>query len=254
MFRFPLLVWAALVVTVAATGRSDDGFRCETDVFVGAEKKPVQQSLTVFTGELVYDFLLGQPEEITVYDVARGTIKLLDKKRKLCATIPTDDLLKIAAMYRTRKAESDLFKFCTQPVFEETFADNSLTLTASQFTYRVTCVKPGRAGAEQRYCEFADWSARLNGIRPGNLPPFPRMELNKSLASNGVLPEEIERTITTMHLTGRRHETIRSRHLFNWALSARDRDLIEEVGDHLINYKPASAEDYLGLTKKMAGK
>ena len=42
--------------------------------------------------------------------------------------------------------------------------------------------------------------------------------------------------------------------LFNWALSRRDRDLIEEVGNHLVKYKPASPEDYLGLTKKMAKK
>jgi hypothetical protein len=30
--------------------------------------------------------------------------------------------------------------------------------------------------------------------------------------------------------------------------------LIEEVGDHLIKYKSVSAEDYLGLAKKMAKK
>jgi hypothetical protein len=157
-------------------------------------------------------------------------------------------------MYKTRKADSDLFKFCTEPKFEETFADNVLTLTSPQFKYVVTCVKPERSGAEQRYREFADWSARLNGIRPGNLPPFPRMELDQSLAAQGMLPEEIKRTITTSYLTGPRTETVRSRHLFNWTLSARDRALIEEVGDHLVKYRPASPEDYLGLAKKMAKK
>jgi hypothetical protein len=254
MLRIHWLVWTVLLVTLATTGRADDGFRCETDVFVAAEKTPVQQSLTVFTGTLVYDFLLGQSQEITLYDVQRGTIKLLDKKRQLCTTILTDDLLQITAMYKTRKAESDLFKFCTEPVFKETFADNILTLEADQFTYRVTCVKPKWAEAAQQYCEFADWSARLNAIRPGNLPPFPRMELNKALAGQKMLPEDIVRTITTTHLTGRRDETIRSHHVFNWALAKRDRQLIEEVGDHLIKYKSVSAEDYLGLAKKMAKK
>jgi hypothetical protein len=255
MHRIHWLVWAVLLMTLTTTGRADDGFRCETDVFVAAEKEPVQQSLTVFTGTLVYDFLLGQSQEITIYDVERGTIDLLDKKRKLRATILTDDLLQITALYKTRKAESDLFKFCTEPVFEKTLADNSLTLGSSQFKYRVTCVAPRWAGAEQRYCVFADLSAQLNAIRPGNLPPFPRMELNKALAAHQMLPEEIERTITTRNITGaRRNETIRSRHLFNWALSARDRQLVEEVGDHLIKYKSVSAEDYLGLAKKMAKK
>jgi hypothetical protein len=119
----------------------------------------------------------------------------------------------------------------------------------------VTCTKPEPNSAVQSYRDFADWSARLNGIRPpGNLPPFARMDLNKALAAQGMLPKNIERTITTRHLTGRRTETVRSHHLFNWALSTRDRGLIEEVGDHLVKYKPATAEDYLGLTKKMARK
>lgn len=254
MHRIHWLVWTMLLMTLATTGRADEGFRCETDVFVAAEKTPVQQSLTVFQGAVAYDFLLGQSQEITVYDVNRGTIKLLDKKRQLCATILTDDLLQVTALYKTRKAESDLFKFCTEPVFNKTFAENILTLEADQFTYRVTCVKPKRPEAAEQYCEFADWSARLNAIRPGNLPPFPRMELDKALAEQRMLPEEIVRTITTKHLTGRRNETIRSRHLFNWILSQRDRELINEVDDHLIKYKSVSAEDYLGLAKKTATK
>jgi hypothetical protein len=254
MRRIHWLVWTMLVVTLATTGRANDGFRCETDVFVAGEKEPVQQSLTVFTGTLAYDFLLGQSQEITVYDVKRGSIDLLDKKRQLRTTIPTDELLRITALYKTRKAESDLFKFCTEPAFEKTFAKNILTLDSSQFTYRVTCAAPGHTGAERQYCEFADWSAQLNAIRPGNLPPFPRMELDKCLAAEGMLPEEIERTITTRHLTGRRSETVRSRPHFNWTLSVRDRELIEEVGDHLIKYKSVSVDEYLGLAKKMAKK
>ena len=115
-------------------------------------------------------------------------------------------------------------------------------------------VKPEHDGAERRYCEFADWSARLNGLRPGNLPPFPRMELNKALAEPQMLPEEIERTVSTTHLTGRRTETIRSRHLFNWSLSKPDHERIEEVGNYLTQYTPANVEDYLGLTKKTARK
>jgi hypothetical protein len=249
-FMLSVVVW----MVVTTTGLAAEGFRCETDVFVGTEKNPVQQTLTVFHGDVVYDFLLGQSKEITVYDVKHGAIKLLDPQRELCCTIVTDDLLQVAAMYKTRKPESELFKFCTEPKFAETFADNVLKLDSPQVKYQVACIQPKQRGAEQRYRDFADWSARLNSIRPGNLPPFPRIELNKALAAQGMLPEEIERTISTTHLTGRRTETVRSRHLFNWILSGRDQALIEEVGDHLVKFKPATAEDYLGLAKKTARK
>lgn len=261
MLRIQRLVWVALFMSVVSLATGAEEFRCETDIFLAAKKEPVQETLTIFTGGIVYDFLLGQAEEITIYDTGRGTISLLDKKRELRTSILTDDLLQFTAAYKTNKAESDLFKFCIQPEFEETFADNTLTLKASQLTYIVKCVKTEQSTAEQlhaqrvrRYAEFADWSARLNGMRPGNLPPFPRMELNDALVRNGILAEEIERTISTTHLTGRRSETIRSRHLFNWGLSMRDRQQIENVGDYLTRYKSVSVEDYLGLSKKMARK
>jgi hypothetical protein len=254
MFRFQRLTWVALIMTVAVSAHAVEEFRCDTEIFVAAEKNPVQQTLTIFAGGVVYDFLLGKAEEITVYDVGRGQISLLDKTRKLRTTILTDDLLQVTAAYKINKAQSDLFKFCTDPAFEVTFADNTLNLAARQLSYRVTCVEPEHAGSEQQYRVFADWSAQLNGMRPGNLPPFPRLKLNESLAAERMLPQEIERTISTIHLTGRRTETIRSQHRFNWLLNSRDRERIEEVGDYLTTYKSASVEDYLGLTKKMARK
>lgn len=247
-------VLSVLSLLIPMTALAADGFRCETDVFVEAEKNPVQQTLTVFHGDVVYDFLLGESKEITIYDVKHGTIKLLDPKRHLCCTILTDDLLQVAAVYKTRKPESDLFKFCTEPKFAESFADNVLTLESPQVKYVVTCTKPEQRGAEQRYRDFADWSARLNSIRPGNLPPFARIELNKALAAQGMLPQEIERTITTSHFGVRRSETVRSHHSYIGQLSGRDQALIEEAGDHLIKFKPATAEDYLGLAKKTARK
>jgi hypothetical protein len=249
------LLVCALAVTMLSTLRAED-FRCDTEVFVGKETKAVQQTTTIFNGAVVYDFLLGKPEEITVYDLGRGQITLLDKSRKLKTTIQNDDLLRWAATYEIAKAESELFIFCTQPKFEETFKDNTLTLSAKQFTYKATCTKLKHVDAHRRYREFADWSARLNAMRPGSLPPFPRLQLNRALAAQGVLPEDVERTISTMHLTGRKTEMVRSQHRYNDVLYKQDHEWIEQVSDYLIKYTPATVEDYLGLNqvKKTAQK
>ena len=51
-----------------------EDFRVETDVFVGGEKEPVAQNVTLFSGGLVYDFPLIGPQEITVFDAARGAL------------------------------------------------------------------------------------------------------------------------------------------------------------------------------------
>src|SRR4051812_28155029 len=103
-----LLACVVLGMIVPSSARSGDEFRCDSEVFVGTDKNPVQQSLTIFTGTVAYDFLLGKPEEITVYDFGRGQITLLDKTRKLKTTIQIDDLLRLAAEYKITKAESEL--------------------------------------------------------------------------------------------------------------------------------------------------
>jgi hypothetical protein len=233
-----------------------DEFRCDTEVFVGTAKEPVQETLTIFTDGLVYDFLLTKPEEVTLYDLGRQQIILLNREQKIRTTLSTDDVLRFTAAYKTGKMESELFNFCANPTFQETLTDGVVTLSSKQVTYRCKTTSPEHSGADRKYREFADWSARLNSMRPGNLPPFARLEVNKALAAHTVVPEEIERTISTVHLTGRRNEVMRSRHLFNWSLSANDRKRIEEVGDQLSTFTSVTQQRYLGLEKTLtsAGK
>jgi hypothetical protein len=250
MVRIRCLTMLMLCVFVGGNVYAAEAeFRCDTEVFVGTEKQPAQETLTIFTGNLAYDFLLTKPEEITVYDFGRGQLTLLDKGRKVRTTIPTDNLLRFSAAYKTAKAESDLFAFCTQPSFEESFADDVLMLEARPLSYKATCCKPEVAGADKRYREFADWSTRLNALRPGNLPPFPRMEMNKALAARGMLPSEVERTIVATSFTMKRTDVVRSYHLYNWALSAPDRRKIDTVGEYLTQFQSVPVEEYLQLEK-----
>jgi hypothetical protein len=252
LLRIALALSLAFVLLTSSRA-ADDEFRCDSDIFVGTEKKPVQQSLTIFTGKLVYDFLLTTPEEITLYDFSRGQFTLLDASRKAKTTIASDDLLRFTAAYKTIKLESELFSFCTHPSFDEEFSNNTLFLRAKPLTYQVECTPPNLAGADTRFRDFADWSARLNAMRPGNLPPFPRMEMNKALAARKMLPTKVERTISTSHLTGTRTEVIRSQHLFNWKLSLEDHRRIDKVGDYLTQFAPISPEEYLRVQESGGG-
>ena len=238
-----------LCVGFIATGVSaeEKEFRCDSEVFVGAEKKPVQSSLTIFANPMVYDFLQGTTEEVTVYDFGRGQITLLNPQRKQRVTVATDDLLRVSAAYKTMKAETDLFAFCMQPAFDEEFANDTLTLTSKYLTYHTSCSKPKQPGADKVYREFADWSSRLNAFRPGNLPPFARLEMNKSLAARDRLPIKIDRTTTLTHGVRTRQETIRSEHIFSWTLSVEDRRRIERAGSYMADFAPVSVESYFDL-------
>ena len=219
-------------------------YRCESEVFMEGQKEPVHASLTLFNERLVYDFQLGSPEEITIYDFTRGQINLLHPQRKQRLLLTTDDLLRVSAAYKARKSESELFAFCTQPKFTESFMNNQLTLTGGCLTYKTSCTQPQQPGAELIYREFADWSARLNAIRPGNLPPFARLELNQALATHELLPGKTERTTQVMWGGAKRTETIRSEHLFSWSLTAEDQRRIERARTSFAEFAPTSAEDY----------
>ena len=252
MMNSYLLSFVAMGIVAVSVAAEEKEFRCDSEVFLGNEKKPVQSSLTIFTPPMVYDFLQGTSEEITVYDFGRGQITLLHPQKKQRVTLTTDDLLRVSAAYKTMKAETELFSFCVSPTFEENFANDHLTLQGKCLTYRTSCVKPRQAGADKVYREFADWSCRLNAFRPGNLPPFARLEMNKSLAARDMVPAKIERITSLSHGPLSRHETVRSEHLFNWTLSVEDRRRIERAGGFMADFSPVSVEIYFDLPSSVA--
>ena len=69
------LIIAATLIGMICSGwaATAQEFRIETDVFVAGEKEPVGETLTIFTNGLVYDFLLTDDEEITLFDRAKSS-------------------------------------------------------------------------------------------------------------------------------------------------------------------------------------
>jgi hypothetical protein len=224
-----------------------EDFRIETDVFLGAEKEPVAQNVTLFTGSLVYDFPLIGPQEITAFDVSRGRFILLDVPRKIKTTLQTQELLEITAAIKVQAQGMDgVFAFAAAPQLNRAVDESSgwLTLSSSLLTYRAKGVKPPRPGAAATYREFADWYARLNATRPGNLPPFPRLELNQLLAERQEIPEEVELTVEPKNRWAGRKLVVRSRHIVNWRLSNTDRKRIDTAGSYMADFQAVSFQEY----------
>ncbi len=243
----------------AAAAMAED-FRIETDVFLGGEKEPVAQNVTLFSGGLVYDFPLIGPQEITVFDEARGRFVLLDVPRKTKTTLTTQELLQTTAAIKVQAQELDgVFAFAADPQFqsEADGADGWLTLSSSLLSYRAKGIKPKLAATADAYRDFADWYARLNATRPGNLPPFPRLELNRTLAERQQVPEEVELTVEPKNRWTGRKLVVRSHHIFNWRLSNTDRKRIETAGTYMADFQAISFQDYrlpLLLASKPDGK
>jgi len=247
-----LLVSAALV-TCSAVGLESGDFRVETDVFVDDTKDPVSETLTLFSGDLVYDFLLSEPEEITILDVRRSRIVLLDKARRIKTTLTTDELRQFTAALKFLASDTEN-KEVFEPQFVQQFdkASGELVLSGVMITYRVLGIEPKHPGVSRKYREFADWYARLNAARFRNLPPFARIELNRSLAEKGLLPKEVSRTVVTPQPLIDKKTTAHSRHTFVWSLSNSDRKRIENVGTYQASYKTVSFPEYWGVERVAA--
>jgi hypothetical protein len=236
-------------------------FRVDTELFVGAEKEPALETLTIFSGGLVYDFVLTEPREVVILDAQRGRFSLLDESRAIRSEMSTQDLLDftLALERHAAEAKNPLLSFAAKPRFETTEKVSEqngqsgieLRLAGKPIEYVVLGQRPEQPAAAKLYRHFADWYARLNATRPGNLPAGARLALNEELGRRELLPREVTRIITPANPLARKSE-LKSRHLVNWTLSGEDRRRIERAGDWLATYKAVSYDEYRGADREPA--
>ena len=87
------LVWLTAVAAGTPAVAFGQDFRVDTEVFLGQEKQPALETLTIFTAGTVFDFVLTEPREVAVLDSQRGRFTLLDEARRIQARVSTQDLL-----------------------------------------------------------------------------------------------------------------------------------------------------------------
>jgi hypothetical protein len=247
------LMWLASGVAGLPAVADGQDFRVDTEVFFDQQKTPGLETLTIFTGGRVFDFVLTEPREVAIYDPQRGLFTLLNEKKQIQSRVNAQDLLEFTENLKTEalKRKDALLNFAAQPEFETTFEEITqngqplvrVKLTGKPLEYVILGQKPERPEAVQMYRHFADWFARLNATSPGNLPPGARLVLNQTLADRELMPLEITLTIHPTKALGKKNE-FKSRHLVNWTLSGEDHKKIEQAGDWLAKFRTVSFDEY----------
>lgn len=215
-------------------------FRVETDIYVGTAPEPQLKYVTVFAGSTTYDFRLTEPKEWVIYDAAAKRINILSPEYAVRTEISQNELVDFMAGLKANVTESEpLFHFACNPTFDNEIdsANRILLLKSGLLSYRFhgESPKPNFQNAVSRYQDFADWSARLSGMRAGNLnlPPFARIEANRVLAQQGWIPLEVTRTTVSRS----KKVELRSKHSFHWLVPESDRRMINKASDELIQFK-----------------
>ena len=257
MRRVQAISLAVLVIAIALTAfkslptpAAADDFRMETDVFSGTQVDPIVETLTIFRSQVIYDFMGPNGEEITIFDIPRGSITLVDKQREMQTSISTSQLMAFMTTVKSQPQASTKGSLLLSPQFKEQYeaAKQVLTLADERLTYRARGIRPKHPEFVERFQFFAYWYARLNATRFGNPPPFGRIKLNQSLAQHGLIPAEIERTVV-LNATDNDTQKMRSRHLTNWQLTDTDRKRIEQAKHCLKTYPEVPPERYWQISQ-----
>jgi hypothetical protein len=231
-------------------GAAED-FRIETEVFMDGSKEPTVETVTIFSGGVVYDFLRTGVEEITLFDRGRNRLVLMDTWRKVKTELTLDSILTYVAQMKAQLSEGDQ-GFLVEEMKATENEDGSLSLTNGRVTYRAEGTTPKSPEAAVEYQQFADWYARLNAMRSGNSPPFARIQLDSELAKRNLVPKSIERTIVQKRALQEKKQVVRSQHLANWRLSHSDRKLIDRAGSCLADFAEVSFREYVQLPEAAA--
>ncbi len=240
------LCWPLLIAIVPLATAAD--FRIESRVFAEKEDEPVSTSTTLFQAGLAYDFL-EEPRETTVLDPQRGRIVLLDATRKLKAEIETSRIVDFATRMKVRAGQSDdaLLQFLANPEFEETWNSdaNELILSGKLMTYRVTPIKAPSPDVAKQYRYFSNWYAQLNAMtHASGLPPFARAKLDAALQQRGLIPKNVELTVSMRTKLGRRKITLRSEHEIAWRLLQADERRINETHQAMAAYRLVTFDQF----------
>jgi hypothetical protein len=237
--------------TLQVPARGDD-FRVSTRVFVGEQTQPAGENLTLFVGDKVYDFMERAPREITAFDAHSGEFDLIDPSRKIWSSLSMDELLRFTAQLKVRAAANErldrVVRAAANPDFTATYdaAEKQLALRSPAMTYLATGVSLDASQAA-KYHRFCDAFCQLNSTRPGALPPFARLELNRQLSDKGVVPGEIMLRLAPRR-AGETPTVLRSKHEFSTRLTDAARERIAAARAQTAEFAWVPFHQYRGIS------
>ena len=240
-----VLSWFLLAVCgpSAVQAAEERGFRVESEVFANNAEEPIARSLTLFRDGIAWDFLepaaaKGGSEaagEIVLHDPARERVVLVDPARNLKIHIDSIRLerLSVSLASWARKSDDRLVRWAGGPDFGEgmTESDDRIELVGPRVRYAIEFAAPPTAEAVGLYRRFADTAILLKAlVRPGGLPPFPRLAINRRVAAAGGIPTEVSLEIDSrVALVTGRADSLRCVHKFHPRLLAGDLSRIAEA-------------------------
>jgi len=258
--RIATLAFCGFLITTATNWSAAQEFRVESQVFVEGTATPVSENLTLFNGQIAYDFQLATDgsnavKEVVVFDARNRQFVLLDIKREIRTDIAEYEILKMVENLRGVSEIDEDTNFLLNPRFEleVDHTKKTISLTNDDMTYRATGAENVNRDALGIYFDSMDQMTRLSASDPTRLPPFARLALNQEIRRNSFFPAEIQVTYRAGAVT-KDEFSARSKHTPVWQLSKEDHLRIQKAKQQWMQFEKVSLGVYRGLEQQAASK
>jgi len=253
-----ILLLAAAAGGICAKADEPMAIRVESEVFVDGGEQPVATSLTLFREGFAWDFLQrpgtegpAEVTEIVLHDPARERIVVVDPKRNLKTEIDAIRLerLSVSLAAWARKSDDRLVRWAGGPDFGDGIKEHesTLDLVGPRVRYTVDYESAPSPDAAERYRRFADTAILLKALlHPGGIPPFPRLAINRRVATAAGIPSEVSLEIDSRTtLVGGRSQVMRSVHRVHPRLLTGDFERLDDAEAHIALAEPVDLAAYM---------
>lgn len=226
-----------------------EDLRIETTVQVGSEGA-TSNNLTLFTSAGVYDYVSDTPDlkttGITFFNPSLGTVTVLDPSRKQQLTLKIQQLDEMVRE-KLRVPSSGPPAWWTEmarPVFQVNYDGASqLRLQGELLHYRVKVQDARSSTVSERYREFADVFAKLNGVLHFR-PPQARIELNAILSRYRLMPLQVDLEIHQKKIQQSAVLKARTTHEMKFELTSQDRKRIRQADQYQSTFQQSSVNSF----------
>lgn len=262
--QHPLTIWSVIGATfLCLFAMAEQGqqvwaqeFKIDTQVYVGNDKQPIGQHLTLFSDGMIFDFQMSneaqpKPVEIVIFNSRDKSFNLLDMNRSIRLPLQQVQIVQMVDGLRQQTLQDESMRFLVEDKYVEDFDISSgwVALTSDFIDYRFKGEKPSDVTILPLYFEFIENYSRLNASDPKKLPPFARMRLNQSIRKFGLMPSRIDVTLKKNGLF-KEQVTMRSEHTVNMNLSDKDKQRIKDAKSSWMTFKAVNLSKYRGLTRQ----
>lgn len=237
---------ALLCSNVSAIAQQTADFRIETDVMEAGKAKPIDQSVTLFSGGSAFDYSRETPNRILVVDPINNHIALMDSQRQIQTRINLQQLQSgiESAKNKLLQAEGGPEKIedAAQTSFDP--ATGVISIGKRFIRYDAKLQQPASPEFAVQYATFANISALINASqsRGSAPPPFARLHLNQAIGERESIPSEIKRTV----FAGGREVVMVSRIHPTYSLSAAEKKQIEQFNTMFVSFPSVELAKFNG--------